>query len=52
MLLRVLLLGIVLGIGGTRVALVLVLVQRMVIIGLARGWARGLHALGDLVDPV
>ena len=41
-----------LGIGRAGVTLILVLVRMVVIIGLAGRWARGLHALGDSVDPV
>lgn len=46
------LLWIMLGVGGARMALVLVLVRLVVVIGLAGGWARGLHALRNSVDPV
>lgn len=47
-----LLLLLLLGIGRAGVTLILVLVRMVVIIGLAGRWARGLHALGDSVDPV
>ena len=45
------LLWILLGVGGARVALVLLLLG-MVFIRMTGGWARGLHAMGDIVDPV
>jgi hypothetical protein len=47
------LLWIVLGVGGAGMTLVLGLVRMVVgVIRLTGGWARGVHALGNGVDPI